>query len=122
MTFWNIFLLLLIYLPLLALWGFALSDLAGRADLSGPATGLWAIAIVLLPIFGVLVYFVTQPDSTATSPVVSAEDDAGRSTALTLDRLDAMRKLAKLRDSGAITDEEFATTKAQILTPPSVLA
>ena len=115
MTFANIFLLLLIFVPLIMLWVFALTDLTHRTDLSGAAKGLWAIAIVLVPLIGMLIYFITRPDD-----VVATEDwDVVVGTVppitVTDDRITELERLAKLKDDGAITDEEYARLKTQVL-------
>lgn len=116
MSFLDFFLLLLIWIPLAMLWIFALSDLARRADISSAAKGLWAVAIVLLPIIGMIIYFIVRPDDAAMAPdaaarYAEAREEAGLGTA----SLDQLEKLADLRDSGAISDEEFASMKAKIL-------
>jgi hypothetical protein len=115
MTFANIFFLLLIYIPLIMLWVFALSDLAHRKDISGIAKGLWAVAIVLLPVIGMLVYFIARPhDGTA----VEDPDVVPGITApiqITDDHIAELEKLAKLKENGAITDEEFSALKAKVL-------
>jgi hypothetical protein len=72
MSFWQLIFVLLIYIPLVLLWLFALVDLARRQDLSGLAKGLWAVAIVFLPLIGMIVYFATSPDQ-----VAPTEDDDG---------------------------------------------
>ncbi len=115
MTFWNFFFLILIYVPLIMLWIFALSDLARRADLSGLAKGLWAVAVVLLPLIGMLVYFITRPDDADMSPNAEIKYRESQAFELTEERLAEVEKLAALRDSGALTDEEFAAMKAKIL-------
>jgi len=115
MTFWNFFFLILIYVPLIMLWVFALVDLAQRKDLSGLARGLWAVAIVLLPLFGMLVYFIAKPDIGAESPGTVAQPHEVAATEPAHDKLDEIERMAELRDSGALTDEEFATMKAKIL-------
>jgi hypothetical protein len=43
------------------LWGFALWDIFSRRDLRGWEKGLWAVAIVLVPLLGMLVYFIARP-------------------------------------------------------------
>jgi hypothetical protein len=67
MTLASIFFLILIYVPLILLWVFTLVNLSHREDLSGTAKGLWAVAIVLLPLIGMLIYFITRPDDAVTS-------------------------------------------------------
>jgi len=59
-SFWDVFFTLLIFLPLVMLWVFTLIDVFQRSDLSGIAKALWAIAVVLLPILGMLIYFLLR--------------------------------------------------------------
>lgn len=60
-TFWDAFFLLLIWVPLIMLWGFALFDILRRPDLSGVAKALWVVCIFLLPWLGVLIYLIARP-------------------------------------------------------------
>jgi predicted membrane channel-forming protein YqfA (hemolysin III family) len=115
MTFWNFFFLILIYVPLVMLWVFTLVDLARRTDLSGLAKGLWAVAIVLLPLIGMLVYFIVRPEDAEVRLDPAGEPQPMRTTELSHEKLDEIEKLAELRDSGALTDEEFSMMKAKIL-------
>ena len=59
--FWWGLLWLSLFIPTMFLWVFALWDLFGRRDLSGWTIALWAISIVLLPIIGMLFYFISRP-------------------------------------------------------------
>lgn len=115
MSFWEFSLLLLIFVPLIMLWIFTLGDLAGRRDISGLARGMWAVAVVLLPIFGMLIYFLTRPNSPELAPepeVRTKQTVADSSEGSTIDQLE---KLADLHDSGTLTAEEFAAFKAKLL-------
>jgi hypothetical protein len=60
-SFWEAFFLLLIWLPLVMLWGFALVDIFSRPDLSGGAKALWVVCIFALPWLGVLIYLIARP-------------------------------------------------------------
>lgn len=116
MSFWELIFVLLIFVPLIMLWIFALSDLARRADISGLAKALWAIAIVFFPLVGMVIYFIVRPSDAAMekSPEVRmAEIQAeGSSDA---DKLEQLEKLAVLKNNGTITEEEFNRIKAQLL-------
>jgi Phospholipase_D-nuclease N-terminal len=64
-TFWEAFFLLMIWVPLVMLWGFALFDIFRRGDLSGGAKALWVVLIFILPWLGVLIYLITRPSTPA---------------------------------------------------------
>ena len=112
MTFWNFFFLLLIYIPLVMLWVFGLLDLSRRSDFSGLAKALWAITLVLLPVFGLIIYFTVGQISAEFEPASRHAAPAG---ALTDDAISQIEKHGELKDSGTITDAEFAAFKAKVL-------
>ena len=60
MTFRQLFLILLIFVPLIMLWVFTLVDLFHRRDLSAAAKALWAIGIVLLPLVAMVTCFILR--------------------------------------------------------------
>jgi heme/copper-type cytochrome/quinol oxidase subunit 2 len=97
-TFWT----LLIFIPLILLWAFTLVDLFKNPDVSGLAKALWAIAIVLLPIIGMISYF-----------IVAYESDAAESTPA--DVTDRLTRLAELRDQKVLTNDEFQREKDKLL-------
>ena len=102
-SFWGTFWTLLIFIPLLLLWVFALVDLFRNPDLSGLTKALWAIAIVLLPIIGMLVYFI------AVYPVGDA------AAAAPVDVTSQLSQLGDLHDQGVLSDEEFQREKDKLL-------
>ena len=120
MTFWQIFLMLMIFVPLIMLWIFTLVDLFQRQDLSGIAKALWAIAIVLLPLVGMLTYFIlrdsetqTADDWSARTPSAITDSDAAPPGAA--DVADQLERLADLRDKSILTDDEFQREKDKLL-------
>lgn len=128
MTFWQVFFILMIFVPLTMLWVFTLIDLFGRSDLSGIAKALWAIAIVLLPLIGMVVYFIlrdTQPSVPAPepAPVQAPPPPPSASTPGVLivatpgatDMADQLERLAELRDKAILSDEEFQREKDKLL-------
>lgn len=60
-TFWNVFFILLIWVPLIMLWVFALADIFQRDDLGGGSKALWVAVVILLPFFGTLIYLISRP-------------------------------------------------------------
>ena len=112
--FWQGFFLILIFLPLAFLWGFTLVDLFRRDDLSGWSVALWLICIILLPLFGVLIYLIVRPVTAGDVEMAQkyAEDQDFATASHTTDKL---HKLSELRDKGDITQEEFDKQKAKLL-------
>ena len=127
MTFWQLFLILAIFVPLIMLWVFTLVDLFNRRDLSGAAKALWAIAIVLLPLVAMLVYFIMRdsrselpgtrlygqtPPPRPPQPVPASAADAAVGADVVADQLE---RLADLHDRGILSDEEFQREKDKLL-------
>jgi len=54
---------LLIVIGLIVLWAGALYDMWRRADLNTGRRVLWTATIVLLPLFGSMLYLFTRPDA-----------------------------------------------------------
>ena len=51
----------LIAIPLLLIWVLTLVDLFRRHDLSTGRKVLWALVVLILPVIGVIIYFVARP-------------------------------------------------------------
>jgi hypothetical protein len=116
-SFWDFFFLLLIYVPLLLLWGTALVDIFRRNDMGGASKALWVVAVILVPFFGTLLYLILRPAG-ATSEERRALDAASRDlvSRYTPDNpAQQLAVLADLQDRGKLTDEEFTAEKARIL-------
>jgi hypothetical protein len=114
-TFWNFFFLMLIFIPLILLWLFTLNDLTKRVDMSGLAKALWAISVVFLPVVGMLLYFIVRPDEPAMAGPVRAAPSDQPGGSLSEADVAELEKMNQLRESGAITDDEFATLKTKML-------
>ena len=96
-------------------------DIFRSHDLSGGAKALWFLFVLIIPLFGVLVYLIARGGSMHERMVQRAQrqDDQLRSylqeTAGPQSTADQLTKLADLRDRGVITAEEFEREKAKIL-------
>jgi membrane protein implicated in regulation of membrane protease activity len=112
-SFWELIFVLLIFIPLVMLWIFALSDLFRRADISGLAKALWAIAIVFFPLIGMVIYFIVRPADAKSHEEVREETQAEETSEA--EKLEHLEKLAVLKDNGTITEEEFTRMKTQLL-------
>lgn len=51
----------LIVIPLLLIWILTLVDLFRRHDLSTGRKVLWALVVLVLPVIGVIIYFIARP-------------------------------------------------------------
>ena len=60
-TFWQVFVILIVWIPLILLWAFALVELFRSRDaLEGWQVALWLLGIVFLPIIGPAAYLIYQ--------------------------------------------------------------
>ncbi len=108
-AFWEAVILLVVCVPLVLLWLSALLDLFLRQHMSGIARVLWLLLIIFLPVIGAIIYFIVRsrddidvimaPNLPESPPEVGYQLEA----------------LSKLRDRGALSEEEFASAKAKLL-------
>ena len=117
--FWSIFWL---FLMVAWFWGMisVVADVFRSKDLSGIAKALWIAFCILLPWLGVLAYLIIRGDkmhdhrAEDIEKMEAAQKDYIRSVA-SVSAADEIERLAKLKDSGHLTDEEFAVQKAKVL-------
>jgi len=118
------------------LWVFALWDIFSRHDLSGWVKALWAIAIVLVPLFGMLVYFIARPKDLMTgyggyggyayadpygySPT-GYRPEYERASGPRPGTTD-MEVISRMHESGTLSDDEFNDLQQRMLstTPPNI--
>lgn len=113
----------MIWVGVVCAWVFALVDLFRRADLSGWAKAIWLVAILIFPLLGALVYYITRPAYPA--GIGEARTDwmtAGSGVTpgapgryAPASPAEQLQVLAELRDAGRITDAEFQAEKARLL-------
>jgi hypothetical protein len=122
--FWEAFFLLLIYIPLIMIWAFALVDIFRRDDISGLMKALWVVIVFLIPFVGTLIYLLfRRPGATKEERV--AIDQASREFVQryeTSDHATQLQTLSDLHDRGKLTDEEFAAEKARLTPAPGASA
>ena len=71
--------------------------------------------MVLIPIIGMIVYFILRPRDAEVKPDPRSRYEAVLEEGLSDSALDQLSKLGDLRDSGALTEEEFQSMKAKLL-------
>jgi len=99
-------------------------DIFRSHDLGGFAKAIWVLFVVILPFLGVLIYLIARGGGMQRRAVDQAAQEqkafdayikqtAGSSGAGSADEL---AKLADLKAQGVLTDAEFETQKAKLLT------
>lgn len=98
------------------------ADLFRRDDIGGWGKAGWVLFVIVLPLLGVLIYLIADGKGMSERQVKDAyamqqaQDDYIRSVAGSSgSTAEELEKLAKLRDSGTISAEEFDTQKAKLL-------
>ena len=112
--FWQGFFLLLIFIPVAICWVFAFIDLFRRDDLSGWMIAFWIFFLIVIPILGVLIYFIARP-FTAQDAAMQEEYRKQVESEGAAKAADRLHKLSELKDKGDITQEEFDKQKAKLL-------
>ena len=98
------------------------SDIFRSHDLSGWGKALWLIFVFVLPYLGVFVYLIARGHKMSEHAAQAAQQQdaafrqAVQQAAGTGSTADELTKLADLKASGAITDEEYQQLKAKALT------
>jgi hypothetical protein len=96
-------------------------DIFRSRDLGGVAKAFWALLVIVIPWFGVLLYLIVRGKSMADrdhDEAVAHEEAVQsyiRQTAGSGGTADELSKLAALQAQGVITDAEFAQQKAKLL-------
>jgi hypothetical protein len=100
-----------------------IADIFRSRDLGGWGKALWALFVVLVPWLGVLIYLIARGGSMAERHM---QEDAAREQATQRhiqsvaspngsSTASELGKLAELRDSGVLTEQEFGAQKAKLL-------
>ena len=117
MNFWQI-VMLMAWLAFFAMFVWAVVavfiDVVRREDVSGAATVGWVLLVLFAPLIGILIYVATRPKlSREEQKDVDAYKDAVRPGAVSV--AERIADLARLREEGHITDEEYASLKAEVI-------
>ena len=91
------------------------ADIFRRNDLSGWAKAGWIFLIFIIPLIGILIYLIARPKMTAQDRemIQAAQERERRISGYS--PAEEVAKLAKLRDEGKITAEEYEAMKKQAL-------
>ncbi|MGE5459392.1 MAG: SHOCT domain-containing protein [Solirubrobacterales bacterium] len=91
------------------------ADIFRRNDLTGMAKAGWLLLIFILPFIGILIYLIARPKMTEQDrQMLEASQEAQRRLS-GFSSADEIAKLAKLRDAGEITAEEYEAMKKRAM-------
>jgi hypothetical protein len=119
-VFWSM-MFLFFWVAWIVLLFKVIGDVFRNESLGGFAKALWLLFVILVPWLGVLVYLLANGDDMGRRSIArqQASQDAAdayvRQAAGSDGSADELTKLAALRDSGVLTDDEFVTQKAKLL-------
>ena len=98
------------------------TDIFRSHDMGGGAKALWVIFVILLPFLGIFVYLLARGGkmheraAQAAQQQQQAMDQYIKQAAGTSGAADQLAKLADLKEKGVITQAEFDSQKAKLLT------
>ena len=109
--------MLVFFFWFMAIWIFItiFGDIFRRNDLSGWAKAGWIFLIFIVPFLGALIYIVARPKMTSSGQRDHRARSGGAERIEGYSAADEIAKLAKLRDEGKITAEEYEELKRKAM-------
>jgi type VI protein secretion system component VasK len=109
--------MLVFFFWFMAIWIFItiFADIFRRRDLSGWAKAGWILLIFILPFIGALIYLIARPKMTAQDKEELDKYAEAQRRLSGYSAADEIDKLAKLRDSGQISAEEYEELKRKAM-------
>ena len=91
------------------------ADIFRRNDIHGGAKAGWILLIFLVPFLGILIYLIARPKMTEQDKEMMQGYAEAQRRASGYSAADEIAKAQALKDSGAISAEEFEAMKARAL-------
>ena len=109
--------MLVFFFWFMAIWIFiaVFADIFRRNDISGWAKAGWILLIFLVPFLGALIYIIARPKMTAQDKELLERSQEAQRRIEGYSPADEIAKLAKLRDEGKITAEEYEEMKKKAM-------
>ena len=109
--------MLVFFFWFMAIWIFIaiFGDIFRRDDLSGGAKAGWILLIFIVPFLGALIYIIARPKMTAQDKELLEASQEAQRRVEGYSPADEIAKLAKLRDEGKITAEEYEDMKKKAM-------
>jgi hypothetical protein len=118
---WNLgdalWAMLVFFFWFMAIWIFIsiFADIFRRNDLSGWAKAGWIFLIFVVPFLGALIYVIARPKMTEQDKQMIEQAQEAQRRVSGYSYADEIEKLAKLRDEGKITAEEYEDMKRKAM-------
>ncbi len=109
--------MLVFFFWFMAIWVFIaiFADIFRRRDLSGWAKAGWILLIFILPFIGALIYVIARPRMTEQDKEEVEKYAEAQRRLSGYSAAEEIDKLAKLRDSGQISAEEYEELKRKAM-------
>ena len=91
------------------------ADIFRRNDIHGWAKAGWVLLIFIVPLLGILIYVIARPKMTAQDKEMMEQAQAVQDRMEGYSSADEIAKLAKLRDEGTISAEEYEELKRRAM-------
>jgi hypothetical protein len=109
--------MLVFFFWFMAIWIFVtiFADIFRRNDLSGWGKAGWILLIFIVPFLGALIYVIARPKMTAQDKERIERAQEAQRRVEGYSPADEIAKLAKLRDEGKLTAEEYEDLKRKAM-------
>jgi hypothetical protein len=109
--------MLVFFFWFMAIWIFiaVFGDIFRRRDLSGGAKAGWIILIFIVPFLGALIYMIARPKMTEQDKEDMERMQEAQRRVSGYSYAEEIDKLAKLRDAGTISAEEYEELKRKAM-------
>jgi hypothetical protein len=121
MNFWDYFWLMMsfvLYISYLVVLFLIVKDIFSDPTRTGWSKAVWVVVLIFLPVLGGVAYLIAFGQSMALRQAARSDardaEDSGRRTAGS-DPAEQIARAKALMDDGALTAEEFAALKQQVL-------
>jgi ABC-type multidrug transport system fused ATPase/permease subunit len=91
------------------------ADIFRRNDIGGGAKAMWIILIFIIPLIGILIYMIARPKMTEQDKQMMEQAQEAQRRMQGYSAADEVAKLAKLRDEGKISAEEYEEMKRKAM-------
>jgi flagellar biosynthesis/type III secretory pathway M-ring protein FliF/YscJ len=91
------------------------ADIFRRNDLSGWGKAGWILLIFIVPFIGILIYVIARPKMTEQDREMMEQAAEAQRRVSGYSAADEVAKLAKLRDEGKITADEYEDLKRKAM-------